>query len=99
MALTKTAVSALAAGGLVAGYAVARQTGNRTLGGAVLGTVGAVCGTYWGRVNGPVRTAALVTTYVGAFGASHPLAKKIGAWPSVGVVAAGTALTSQLVSK
>jgi hypothetical protein len=33
-------------------------------------------------------------TYVAAFGGSHPLAKKIGAWPSVGVatvVAAGAA--------
>ncbi|MGW0043758.1 hypothetical protein [Rhodococcus sp. NPDC003348] len=99
MALNKTAVSALAAGGLVGGYAVARQTGNRPLGGAVLGVVGSVCGTYWARTSGPARTAALVATYVGAFGASHPLAKKIGAWPSVGVVAAGTALASQLVSK
>jgi hypothetical protein len=30
----------------------------------------------------------LLGTYLAAFGASHPLAKKIGAWPSVGVVTA-----------
>jgi hypothetical protein len=99
MALPKTAVSALAAAGIVGGYAVARQTGNRPLGGAVLAAVGAVCATNLARTSGPARTAALVGTYVGAFGGSHPLAKKIGAWPSVGVVAAGTALASQLISK
>ncbi|MGN5239686.1 MULTISPECIES: hypothetical protein [unclassified Rhodococcus (in: high G+C Gram-positive bacteria)] len=99
MALNKTAVSALAAGGLVGGYAVARRTGNRPLGGAVLGVVGAVCGTHWARTSGAARTTALVATYVGAFGASHPLAKQIGAWPAVSVVAAGTAVASQLVSR
>ncbi|GAA4486524.1 hypothetical protein GCM10023094_43130 [Rhodococcus olei] len=99
MALSKTAVSALAAGGLVGGYAVARQTGIRPLGGAVLAAAGAVCGTHWARTSGPARTAALVGTYVGAFGGSHPLAKKIGAWPAVGVAAAGTALASQLIAK
>lgn len=99
MTLAKTAVSALAAGGLVGGYAVARQTGNRQLGGAVLGIVGSVCGTYWARTSGPARTVALVATYVGAFGASHPLAKKIGAWPSVAAVAASTAVASQLISR
>jgi hypothetical protein len=99
MALSKTAVSALAAGGLVGGYAVARQSGNRQLGGAVLGVVGAVCVTHWARTSGPARTAVLVATYVGAFGASHPLATKIGPRPSVGAVAAGTAVASQLISR
>jgi len=99
MALPKTAVSALAAGGLVGGFAVAQQTGNRPLGGAVPAAVGAVCTTSWVQGSGPARGAALLATYLGAFGASHPLAKKIGAWPSVGAVAAGTALASQLISK
>jgi len=36
----------------------------------------------------------LVATYVGAFGLSHPLAKKIGAWPSVLAVSAATAAAS-----
>ena len=33
-------------------------------------------------------------TYVGAFGLSHPLAKKIGSWPSVLAVSALTAAAS-----
>jgi hypothetical protein len=33
-------------------------------------------------------TAVLLATYAGAFGASHPLAKRIGAWPSVFAVSA-----------
>jgi hypothetical protein len=99
MALSKTAVSALAAGGLVGGYAAARVTGVRPLGGVVLAGVGAVCAANWARTSGPARTAVLVGTYLGAFGGSHPLAKKIGAWPSVGAVAAGTALASQVISK
>jgi hypothetical protein len=33
-------------------------------------------------------TAALSALYVLGFGASHPLAKKIGAWPSVLAVTA-----------
>ncbi len=97
--LTKTATSALAAAGLVGGYAVARQTGNRQLGGAVLAAVGGVCTYNWAKSSGPGRAAALLGTYVAAFGGSHPLAKKIGAWPSVGVVAAGTAIASQVVTR
>lgn len=97
--LPKTASSALAAAGLVGGYAVARATKIRPLGAVALAAAGAVCANSWVRTSGPVRGGALVAVYLGAFGASHPLAKKIGAWQSVGVVAAGTALTAQLVSK
>ncbi|MDH6680360.1 hypothetical protein M2284_004589 [Rhodococcus sp. LBL1] len=97
--LNKTATSALAAAGLVGGYTVARQTGNRQLGGAVLAAVGGVCTYNWAKSSGPGRAAALLGTYVAAFGGSHPLAKKIGAWPSVGVVAAGTAIASQVVAR
>ncbi|WP_430333887.1 hypothetical protein [Rhodococcus sp. ACT016] len=97
--LSKTANSALAAAGLVGGYAVARQTGNRQLGGAVLAGVGTVCTYNWAKSSGPGRAAALLGTYIGAFGGSHPLAKKIGAWPSVGVVAAGTVIASQALTK
>jgi hypothetical protein len=37
---------------------------------------------------GPGLAIGLGLTYAGAFGLSHPLAKKIGAWPSVGAVTA-----------
>lgn len=77
----------LVAASLVAGYAVARGTGVRALGGAVLVAGGVVAGQQWWR-RGAATTAALATTYVAAFGLSHPLARKIGAWPSVLTVAA-----------
>lgn len=92
MASPSTAV--LTAAGLMGGYATARQTGNRQLGGAVLAAAGAASFARWNRAAGPVRATVLTLLYVGAFGASHPLAKKLGAWESVGAVTAATALTA-----
>ncbi|MCL8025971.1 hypothetical protein [Nocardioides bruguierae] len=83
--------SVLVSAGLVGGYATARFSGNRQLGGLVLGAAGAASAVSWSKGVGPARAAGLLALYVGAFGGSHPLAKKIGAWPSVGVVTAGTA--------
>jgi len=40
----------------------------------------------------------LTATYLGGFGASHPLAKKIGAWPAVLSVAGVSALASWALS-
>jgi hypothetical protein len=40
----------------------------------------------------------LLGTYLGGFGASHPLAKKIGAWPSVFTVAALSAGASYVLA-
>ena len=77
----------LVAASLVAGYAVARGTGVRALGGLVLLAGGVVAGQQWWR-HGAGTTAALATTYVAAFGLSHPLARRIGTWPSVLTVAA-----------
>jgi len=81
------------AGSLVAGYLVARETGIRPLGGVVLAAGGAFATRSWVKTRGPVTAGILLTTYLGGFGASHPLAKKIGAWPAVLSVAAlsGTA--------
>ncbi|MGV8875733.1 MAG: hypothetical protein ACOH2Q_24635 [Rhodococcus sp. (in: high G+C Gram-positive bacteria)] len=93
------ATSALAAGGLLGGFAVARQSHNRQLGGAVLAAVGVACTTQWQKSSGSARAGVLLGTYLVAFGASHPLAKKIGAWPAVGTVAAATAATSLVLSK
>ena len=50
----------------------------------------------WNR--GPLVTAGLSALYIGAFGASHPLAKKIGAWPSVLTVTALTSGAAHLLS-
>ena len=90
MASPSTAI--LTAAGLVGGYATARQTGNRQLGGVALAVAGAAAFAIWKRNAGPARATALTVTYLGAFGASHPLAKKVGAWESVGIATAATSL-------
>ncbi|MGW5668365.1 hypothetical protein [Micromonospora sp. NPDC003776] len=86
--------AATTAGSLIGGWQLARRTGNRPLGGVVLAAGGVVAGRKWARRTSPAVTAALVATYVGAFGLSHPLARRIGAWPSVLAVAALTAAAS-----
>ena len=88
----------IVAGSLVGGYLVARETKIRPLGGAVLAAGGAVAGREWMRTVGPIGTAALSAVYLGGFGASHPLAKKIGAWPAVLAAAGVSAAVSYLVS-
>ena len=70
------------AAGLIGGYAAPRYSGRRELGGVVLAVSGVAAGRSWS-TRGPAVTGGLAAVYLGAFGASHPLAKKIGAWPSV----------------
>ncbi|MCB5910965.1 hypothetical protein [Streptomyces pinistramenti] len=96
MAGVPTAV--VAASGLVGGYAVARWTKKRPLGGVVLAAAGAVAVKGWQEKAGGKAAAALGGAYVAAFAGSHPLAKKVGAWPSVFAVAGGMALASWLVA-
>lgn len=78
----------LVALGLLGGFLTARETGVRWLGGAVLAAAGAWAGRTWLAKRGPAATAGLSALYLGAFGGSHPLAKKIGAWPAVFAVTA-----------
>lgn len=85
---TEVHTAPLAALGLVGGYLVARESGIRATGGALLGAAGLYCGRTWLAKRGPGVTAVLSVIYVGGFALSHPLAKKIGAWPSVLVVSA-----------
>lgn len=84
--------------GLIGGWLTARETGIRPLGGVVLAAAGLYAGRTWLARRGPATTAALGATYVLGFGLSHPLAKKIGAWPAVltvtGVAAGAAALLS-----
>lgn len=86
--------TALATTGLLGGYQTARATKNRQLGGAVLAAAGAAAFLTWKKNAGTGAAIALTTTYVVAFGASHPLAKKLGAWPAVYTVTAATAVAS-----
>ncbi|HEU4841005.1 MAG TPA: hypothetical protein VFT09_06160, partial [Ilumatobacteraceae bacterium] len=89
----KLPTAPVVAAGLVGGYLVARETGIRPLGGAVLVAAGAVAGRQWLRAVGPAGTAVLTAIYLGGFGLSHPLAKRIGAWPAV-LGAAGVSAAS-----
>ncbi|KUL51176.1 hypothetical protein ADL22_06710 [Streptomyces sp. NRRL F-4489] len=90
--------SVVAAGGLVGGYGVARWTKKRPLGGVALAAAGAVAAKGWHDKAGAKAAAALSGAYVAAFAGSHPLAKKIGAWPSVFAVAGAVALASWAVA-
>ena len=80
--------------GLIGGFQTARATKNRQLGGAVLATAGVAAFLGWKKNAGAGTAVALTATYLGAFGASHPLAKKMGAWPAVYTVTGATALAS-----
>jgi hypothetical protein len=73
----------MAAGGLVGGYGVARFTKKRPLGGVVLAAAGSLAARQWREAAGAKTAAALSAAYVAGFAGSHPLAKKVGAWPSV----------------
>ena len=86
--------AAVTAVGLIGGWLAARESGIRPLGGVLLGVAGVWAARTWYARHGLGRTAALAALYVGAMGASHPLAKRIGPWPavlSVTAVAAGAA--------
>ena len=91
--------SIVAAAGLIGGFAAAQYTDRREVGGAVFAAAGAWCEREWTRTLGPVAAAALGVLYTAAMGGSHPLARRIGAWPSVIAVAALTALASELVTR
>jgi len=86
------------AGSLIGGYYVARKTHIRPLGGAVLTVGGVIAEREWRKHAGPVNAAILGAVYFGAFGVSHPLAKKIGAWPAVLTVAGVSAAAAWVLS-
>ncbi|MFE4174921.1 hypothetical protein ACFRR7_23205 [Streptomyces sp. NPDC056909] len=88
-----------AAGGLVGGYGIARWTKKRPLGGVALAAAGAVAARQWQRTGGTKTAVGLSVAYVAAFAGSHPLAKKIGAWPAVLTVAGAVAVASWTVTR
>jgi hypothetical protein len=91
--------SAVAALGLTGGFLVAQRTGRRDLGGALFAAAGAWCARDWYRASGPIAAASLSAVYVAAMGGSHPLARRIGPWPSVVVVTAVTVAAAELVTR
>jgi hypothetical protein len=64
----------------------------------VLAAGGAVASRQWSKTAGPLGTAVLNAVYFGSFGVSHPLAKKIGAWPAVLTVAGVSAGAAWLLN-
>ena len=90
--------SPLVAGGLIGGWLTARVTKNRPLGGAILLAAGALAARSWVARGSVGEAASLSAGYLAAFGLSHPLAKKIGAWPSVLTVSAAAAGAAYAVS-
>jgi hypothetical protein len=90
--------SLIAASGLIGGFAVARATKRRELGGVALAAAGSAAALQWRKAAGPRTAAALGGLYAAAFAGSHPLAKKIGAWPSVLTVATGMAAASWVLA-
>jgi hypothetical protein len=86
--MARTPTAPVVAAGLIGGFATARYSGRRELGGAVLAAAGAWSARQWLRTSGPGVMGVLLGTYTAAFGLSHPLAKKLGAWPSVLTVTA-----------
>lgn len=91
--------SALASAGLLGGFATARATKNRPLGGAVLAAAGTGAFLAWKANAGTPKATALTVLYLAAFGASHPLAKRIGAWPAVNTVTAAVVGASLIVGR
>ncbi|WP_159942743.1 MULTISPECIES: hypothetical protein [unclassified Nocardiopsis] len=94
--MTAVPSAVLTTAGLLGGYTVARTTGNRPAGGAVLAAFGAAAFETWRRRAGVGTAVALTGVYAGAFGLAHPLARRVGAWPAVLGVAAATAAAATL---
>jgi hypothetical protein len=96
--MTRTRTAPLVATGLVGGFAAARYSGRREIGGAVFAAAGALCARSWLRTLGPGMTAVLLGVYAAAMGGSHPLASKVGPWQSVLAVTAVASGTSYIVA-
>ncbi|MFI5754487.1 hypothetical protein [Streptomyces sp. NPDC051569] len=97
--MAKIPAAAVAASGIVGGYGIARWTKKRPLGGVALAAAGVVAARQWQQSGGTKAAVGLTATYVAAFAGSHPLARKLGAWPAVFTVAGGVAVASWAVTR
>ncbi len=88
----------VAALSLVLGFAVAELTGVRAVGGLVLVAGLALCGWLWWDRVGPGRAVALGALFLALFVLSHFLARAVGAWLSVLLVAMVMAVAASLVA-
>lgn len=92
------AVGPLLGAGLLGGFAAVRATHRREVGGLVLAAIGALAARLAWPLAGSTRTSLALLAYLTAFGGSHPLARKIGAWPAVAVVAVGAGVVGHLIA-
>ncbi len=88
----------LAAGSLIASYAVVAATGSRPLGGAVLAIGGCCCIGLWRKRHGARTAVTLAGVGLAAFVVSHLLALAVGPWASVLIVAAATAAVTWVLA-
>lgn len=73
----------LVAASLIGSWLTARETGIRPIGVIPMAAALGWMNRSWVKKSGPGTAVGLTAAYLGAFGVSHPLAKKIGAWPAV----------------
>lgn len=85
--------------GLIGGFAVARATQHRCWGGVVAAVAGLAAAERCRRRAGTGRAIVLGATYATALAGSHPLARKIGAWPSVFAVTAATTAAAGILGR
>jgi hypothetical protein len=97
--MARIPASVVATGGLVGGYAVARWTQKRPLGGVALAAAGALAAREWNRAAGAKTAVALTGLYVAGFAGAHPLARKVGAWPAVAAAAGTVGLVSAIATR
>ncbi|AWT25177.1 MULTISPECIES: hypothetical protein [Corynebacterium] len=90
--------SALVGLGLVGGWLTARETGIRPLGTIPMVAALGWANRSWVAKGGAPLAVGLTGAFIGAFGLSHPLAKKIGAWPSVIAVTTAAAGAAHFLS-
>ena len=84
--------------GLVGGWVTARETGIRPLGTVPMIAALGWANRTWVAKGGAPLAIGLTGGFLGAFGVSHPLAKKLGAWPSVITVTAAAAGAAHFLS-
>ncbi len=88
----------VAAGSMLASYLTASRLGSSSGALVLMGGGLGWSARSWNAVQGPRVASALAGLYLAAFGLSHPLAKRIGAWPAVLAATAATGLGAHLAA-
>lgn len=68
---------------MLGSYVIASRIGSRS--GSLVAMIGPLgwCAATWRRDHGTPVATVLTGVYLGAFALSHPVARRVGAWPSV----------------